>query len=248
MTGNKENLQSKYDGLSEREKTQIEIFLSLYNSIDQQIRKLIRVGKRDSFSHILTELKKKKPSFSRDADYLRMIGDLRNVLVHERFEPGQYLAVPTKIIVKQLESIFERITNPKLVIPTFAKSVTVLSIDDSLADVLRIISEKGFSQFPVYKKNIFKGVLTENGITRWLANHVLNELSLVEFCDVIVEKVLCLEEKRNNYIFLSRNRTVDDLKLQFSNQELLEVVLITEKGHKDESLMGIVTRWDIIRV
>ena len=73
-------------------------------------------------------------------------------------------------------------------------------------------------------------------------------MSLVELEDITVKSVLDMEEERSNYIFVSRNISVAEVKQKFANQELLEVVLITEKGKKNEQLMGIVTRWDILRI
>jgi predicted transcriptional regulator len=196
---------------------------------------------------VLSEFKKTKRTFANEADYLRMIGDLRNVLVHEKCEPYKYLAIPTITIVERLEAILDKLIHPKLAIPTFQKKVDTLSVVNSLADALKIISDKDFSQFPVYKEDSFKGVLTENGITRWLARHVSNELSLIELEEISIKSVLDMEEKRRNYTFVPRDISVDDLKEKFADLELLEVVLITEKGKKNEKLMGIVTRWDILR-
>jgi len=67
------------------------------------------------------------------------------------------------------------------VIPIFQKKGEVLGLSDSLSTVLRVIEKRYYSQFPVYDGNNFKGLLTENGITRWLAHHVSNELSLIEW-------------------------------------------------------------------
>ena len=176
-----------------------------------------------------------------------MIGNLRNVLVHEKSEPYKYLAIPTKIIVEKLEAILDKFIHPKRSIPTFQKKVDTLLLSNSLADALKMISDKDFSQFPVCERDHFKGVLTENGITRWLSHHVSNELSLVDMVDIPVKSVLEMEEKRRNFIFVARTMSVYELKEQFADHELLEVVLITENGKRDEKLMGIVSRWDILK-
>ena len=177
-----------------------------------------------------------------------MIGDLRNVLIHERIEPHRYLAIPTRAIVERLEAILNRLTHPTLVVPTFQRNVEVFYITDSLADVLKKISERDYSQFPVFDKIKFCGVLTENGIVRWLAKHVSAELSLVELEDISIDTVLMMEEKRQNHMFISRKKSVDDVKELFVDYELLEAILITENGNSNEKLMGIVTRWDILGI
>jgi predicted transcriptional regulator len=236
------------DKLSKKNRDLFDRFETSYNSIDRHLRKVLKVGRDISFSRVVSEFEKKNRAFSNDADYLKMIKDLRNVLVHEKCKPIKYLAIPTVSVVERLESIYNKLIHPKLAIPTFQKMVDTLSHGDSLANVLKLIADKDFSQFPVYENGNFRGVLTESGITRWLAHYVLNELSLVELEDIPVKTVLEMEEKRSNFIFISRDISIDNIKENFSNRELLEVVLITESGKKTENLMGIVTRWDILKI
>lgn len=85
--------------------------------------------------------------------------------------------------------------------------------------------------------------LTENGITRWLANHI-GKLALVDFDDERVRTVLKEEEPRKNYLFLPRASSVDEVTSEFAHRPLLEGVLITHYGKSSERLLGMVTRWD----
>ena len=140
------------------------------------------------------------------------------------------------------------VTNPVRVIPTFRRRVETVSLNDNLAKVLKIVTQRNYSQFPVYEAERFRGLLTESGITRWLAQHVTTKLSLVELDDVAVKEVLKSEEARRNYHFVGRDFRVDDLRGLFVLQELLEAVLITASGKETEALLGIATRWDTINL
>jgi len=100
----------------------------------------------------------------------------------------------------------------------------------------------------VYDDKQFHGLLTENGVTRWLAHHVVRTLSLVELDDIPVGKVLQNEEERKNHQFVSRDMRVDDVSALFAKQTLLEAVLITASGKQTEKLLGIATRWDILHL
>jgi CBS domain-containing protein len=91
-------------------------------------------------------------------------------------------------------------------------------------------------------------LLTENGVTRWLAGHVVRTLSLVELDDIRVEQVLRNEEERRNYHFVPRDVRVDDVSALFAKQALLEAALITTNGKETEKLLGIATRWDILHL
>jgi predicted transcriptional regulator len=234
--------------LSQKELNLIERFEAAYNAIDRQLRKVLGKDRTVPFSGLVNEFERKSRSFADDADYLKIVGALCNVLIHEKTEPYKYLAVPIPMIVERLEAMFDQLSHPALAIPTFKTNVETVSMSDSLANVLKKISYKDYSQFPVYSRESFKGLLTENGITRWLAHHVSAELSLVDLEEVFVEEVLRKEEVRENYIFVPRNKTVDKIKDLFASYDLLEAVLITEKGNKIEKLMGIATRWDILKI
>ena len=84
-------------------------------------------------------------------------------------------------------------------------SVESVRSEDSLAQVLRRIAERDYSQFPVYSGTTFQGLLTENGITRWLARHVVSKLSLIELEDITVKQVFPEEEHRPNWRIVPRD-------------------------------------------
>lgn len=230
---------------SSEQRDLLERFEVAYNSIDRWFRKRLSKDRTISFTALLSEFQKTART-AVDCDYLRMIAELRNVLVHEKTKPYQPVAIPTEPVVEALERIWQRLTNPPLVIPRFQRRVETVSLDDTLAHVLNLISQRDYSQFPVYTGEHFRGLLTENGITRWLAHHVSTAMSLVELNEIPVRKVLPEEEKRPNWMFTNRTTTVDDVRALFVAHGLLEAVLITQTGNRKENAMGIVTRWDVL--
>ncbi len=224
----------------------IEQFEADYNAIDQFLRRDLRSDQRESFSYLVRKYSERHAGW-RDVDLLRRIGDVRNAIVHGKTEPYRYLAIPIAAIAKELTICRERLLNPVRAIPTFQRKVATVSSEASLAHVLENIAQQDFSQFPVYDHGRFRGLLTENGITRWLAHHVVSDISLVELGEVPVAHVLPNEETRPNYKFVTQNLSVDDVRGLFISQELLEAVLITRNRKESEALLGIATRWDIIR-
>lgn len=233
------------DRLNNEQRQAIERFEAAYNSIDRHLRHCLSKESSTTFSQLVKEYSQKNP-FSKHRDTLRIAADLRNFLVHEKVAPFQHAAIPTEETVRNLEEIRDQLLNPGRVFPTFQKRVETLSPDESLAKVLKLICQRNYSQFPVYSGQTFKGLLTENGITRWLAHHVTQNFSLIELEDVTVKQILPEEEKRSNWHFVSRIATIEDLKRQFSENDILEAVLITDAGKRSESPLGIVTRWDMV--
>lgn len=234
-------------GLPKEQLDVIEHFEADYNAVDRFLRKALGSIPQMSFTHLVKEYSRKHSGW-RDADLLRTIAELRNVIVHTKTEPYRYIAVPTPAIAQNLQACRDRLENPARVIPTFRRKVETVSVDDTLVRVLKVVTQRDYSQFPVYEAERFRGLLTENGITRWLAHHVATKLSLIELDDVPVKQVLQNEETRNNYQFVAPDMRMDDVSGLFESQELLEAVLITASGKESAKLLGIVTRWDMIHL
>ena len=232
--------------ITEEQRESVQHFLAAYNALDGELRRRCQLGREIVFSRVLNDFAVKHKGWV-DVEYLRTVNDLRNLLVHEPKRAYDYVAIPTTRMVTKLKEVCDRLLNPERVIPKFGRKVETVAPTNSLAQVLRQIAQRDFSQFPIYKDQKFSGLLTENGITRWLAHHVTSELSIIELEEVLVSRVIPEEEKRRNWQFVSRAETVEAVRELFAEKELLEAVLITNSGKSHESLLGIATRWDIIR-
>lgn len=239
------NTASRNAGLSKDQLDVIEQFEADYNKIDRFLRHSLGSEASASFTHLVRVFAQRHAGWP-DRELLGLVAEVRNAIVHGKLEAYRYVAIPAPAIMEQLRACRDRLMHPALAIPTFARKVQTVLIDESLAHVLKVINQQQYSQFPVYEDNRFQGLLTENGLTRWLAHHVATNLTLVELEDVPVREVLRNEEKRKTYHFVARGCRVDDLKALFALYELLEAVLITSTGKESEGLLGIATRWDVL--
>ena len=222
----------------------IDRFESAYNEIDDLMRKLCKLSRNDTFSAALTNYESRF-RMGTDSDFLRSAAELRNVLIHRRTLPIFQMATPTKEVVERLEGIRDRMLNPPKV-SRYMKPVATVSPDDTLADVMRKVFDSDFSQFPVMNGREVTGLLTENGITRWLARKIVCEDSLVETADAKVSDLVMSEEKRKNFIFVPKKMAIAEVREKFRREGMLEAALITETGRKGEKLLGMINRWDLI--
>jgi predicted transcriptional regulator len=177
---------------------------------------------------------------------LRKYTELRNLMIHQREDPGRELVIPSSATVEGLERVLALVLAVPRAIPTFRRAVQTVKPEDSLEFVLGQVLELDYSQFPVYDGPEFRGLLTENGITRWLSHHVKTVLEIVDLRQARVREVLGDEEKRQNACFLSARALVPQVVAAFTDQPLVEAVLITASGSRDEPPQGIATRWDIL--
>lgn len=233
--------------LSQEEQTRCQIFLSTFNEIEAYLRQTLKENEQTEFKKLIDQYIDRHKAWRSDRQKLRNLADLRNVLVHQTTEPNQYPAVPSERTIKQLKQFCDRLINPLKVIPTFQRDVETLTPERSLTWVFQRINECDYSQFPVYAGDRFIGLLTENGITRWLAHHTVTKLTLIECEEIFIENLLPEEEVRLNCSFIARNTSVDEVIEQFSDNLFLEAVLITQNGKENEKLLGIATRWDILK-
>lgn len=231
--------------LSDEQQRLLERFEAAYNRIDRELHNL--TDEDGTFSYVLDRYRERRRSW-RDADELKRLSRLRNVIVHDKVEAYRYAAIPTPEAVDRIEAIYAQLSSPKTAHGEFRREVIKVDADDSVEEVLKTIYKHDFSQFPVYDERKFMGLLTENGITRWLSQYIQNHDSLIELDDIKVETLLEAEGKRANYTFVGRDETLDEVVYLFEKNPLLEAALITEAGEEHQALLGIVTRWDVIGV
>ncbi len=216
-----------------------------YNTIDHHLRATIGHRRRVPFPSLIEQAVALN---GEDRELLALTSRIRNLLVHARTKPGEFAVTPSVSVVASLELLQRRLTRPDRAIPTFERVVERLVVSDSLAKVLKRIRDRDYSQFPVFDGLAFRGLLTENGVTRWLARYVTTEMSLVELEDVLVKSVLRQEEDpKTNWAFVSARETVDRVRQLFAEAETLEAVLITPSGRPTGDLVGIATRWDMLK-
>ena len=222
------------------ELARIERFIAAYNTLDDWIQR--ELGTEQSFRSAVDLFAKRHPWW-RDADTLRTFAALRNFLIHEKVRPFDYPAVPGEGAVREIEAIRDRLLQPKLVGEHFAREVLTLAPDDTLREALKLMHQRGFRRFPIYRNKRCAGLLTERGIARYLAELTYNGERFD--ADVPLVKVLPRETKRANYRFAAPHLSVMQIAFWFHEQTFLETVLIAEGGNDRGELRGIVTRGDV---
>ena len=167
------------------------------------------------------------------------------------------LFFPTSAAVAQIGDILQRLRRPRAVRDTHCLCpVLTLSPDDPLSRVLALVRANDFSQFPIYGDGRFHGLLTENGVTRWLAYHNEAWGAPSDFRGVLIRDLLALQEQSAaeaergwaNAEFAPEDAQIDHLAFRFSQNPALEAVLVTPNGTPEEPPTGIVTRWDVLHL
>lgn len=221
-------------------------FIDAYNEVDAHMRRQLGLGGGPGFLSVLNQYIEKHGRIP-ELRELKLFAELRNVAVHMQSLVNPAF-VPSDKAVERLEQIRDRLLSPPLAGSAFRRKVVTVAQSDSLAGVLDLVRQNDFSQFPVYDGPALIGLLTENGITRWLAQHVNSSGSLVELVDHSVAEVLKDDRKSLNFKVVGREVPVDVVQDLFADHANLEAVIVTNSGKPSETPLGIATQWDVARL
>ncbi len=224
-------------------------FLSAFNKIADYLRRMTKEKKETSFSALVTKASNSDHAVRRYATDLLEFNDLRNAIVHERTD-SHVIAEPNDEAVRQIEHVVSVVTSPPEVYSLLKGNVLTLKINDSVADAVKATLDHSFSQIPIYENEKFVALLTTDTIARWLGACVKEDIFSLR--ETPLESVLKYTEEPDNYCFLGRNTTVFTALEKFHEYEQtgkrLEAMLITQNGKQMETLLGIITVWDLPRI
>jgi CBS domain-containing protein len=188
-------------GLTKKQRDDIEEFLHLFADVESALKKRLGRSANDTtgISMLINGCVEKNPYWTEPANRLRNLADIRNLLTHQRGSAIGYPIAVTPFSLLALREIMEHLRKPEPVSDRYRKKVITVSDQDSLASVLAMVFENGFSQFPVFSGDRFSGLITENEITRWLGRQVKANSVDVNLEAVTVRMVLKGKRKRSVY-------------------------------------------------
>ncbi len=231
-----------------------ERFIAAYNRIDREMTRRAKLDRYVGFAQLVRRLARTDATIAQFADELLEYGDLRNAIVHDAVEPGRIIAEPHPDVVERMEHIAAVLEQPPLVTPEFERKVYTVRSQDSILDVMALIRRLGYTQFPIYdQEGSFTGLLTDRCLARWLTFELEKVRSNSLEAITVAEVAAYDKTQGKNVTFLAKDATIFDAYNEFerrigTDRPRLEAILITERGRKDEPLLGIITPWDILRI
>lgn len=236
-------------------KNLINEFKNLYTELETEVRK-----KDPEFGHHkklgLNNIEKSSLfSSKKEKIFIEACKEMRNILQHEKAqfkgEAVDYFA-PTEEIIEILRNIIERIKNPELVkeISIPLNKIYSKKLDDFISPAMKEMSEKIYTHIPILDdNNVVIGVFSENTIFSYLLDEKIIEIS-EKMTFKNLEKYLDVDKHLSEiFKFVKRNTTIIEAKKIFENElnenKKIGMVFITERGKKDEPILGIFTPWDL---
>ncbi|MBG9982004.1 CBS domain-containing protein [Aerococcaceae bacterium DSM 111020] len=230
--------------------TNYEKFLRAFNTLHETLGKKLNQPNLQ-FGALLKVAEKNRDkvvmNYLSELDFYR---EFRNFLVHQATIEKPPVAEPNDFIIDEINDIIASIENPKKVYELFINEVIHFNMEDSLSTVLRVVNEKEYSQFPVFNNNELIGLVSENGITRFLAESVNDDI--ISIVETKVKDVIDQDEAKGSISIVNSNTLIHDVEEIF-NKKLHEgnsffAILVSNRGHKiekPEDIVGIITPWDL---
>ncbi|PMC33732.1 hypothetical protein CJ195_26885 [Bacillus sp. UMB0899] len=236
------NTQQASSDLAER-------FEVAFNQIHHVLKQLNPYEHNDAFMKLLSDASRKHTYIQSFYGDLKQFAKLRNALVHERRQTNTYIATPHEKVVKQIEQISSFLSAPPKVLTIATKTVVYLHSNDSLEYVIKMMNSSSYNQFPIYENEKFSFLLTEGGLTSWLASHIKD--GRIDLNQSTARDLKRFEDD-HNVSFISKHKNIlelEDLFEEYFQKQLkLEAVIVTENGSPYEKPLGIITSWDLIEI
>ncbi|MDQ1144254.1 CBS domain-containing protein [Bacillus sp. SORGH_AS 510] len=225
-----------------------ERFEAAFNRIHKCLMKLVRNARSDSFK-VLLDSGNSHAIIRTHRHDLYQYAKLRNALVHEKIKERYYIAEPNVDVVTHIEMIADRFEQPVTVLSIASSPVLYYKEETPLMDIMKVVDKLSISIFPIYDASgAFKGLLTSEGIIRWLSKQPSSTISI----EKVRVRDLMVHEKPHEVVFVKKEADIFEVEEIFEDtflaQKKLEAVIITENGKATEKLLGIITSWDLVEI
>ncbi|WP_100402684.1 CBS domain-containing protein [Bacillus sp. FJAT-42315] len=219
-----------------------------FNRIHQQLKQLAPKQAQHSFIEILHTCAQQHASVRTHLDELKQFAKLRNAIVHQKTDTHSYIAEPHEEIVKRIEQIDALISKPADALSIASKPVCMVELHTPLAEVLQMMKQFSYSEYPVFTKGVCKGLLTGKDILKWMAHQQID--GSTNLFEVTVQDLLP-EQSTSTLAFIKKEANVFDVEYLFEgyqqSNKKLEAILITPNGTSEELPIAMITSWDLTK-
>ena len=222
-------------------------FISAYNTVDAKLRAMYRGKGNLQFTDLVRRCAEFNPTVKKYEEELLSFAKLRNAIVHESTRE-RVIAEPCNDVTRLFTHIAELLSSPPKLSVLKEKPVTGIEGKATLAEAVMLMSEKHYSNLPVYHGRRLLGVLNNRRVVRVIGLALTRGEDLPEALKATCADVLVESDMLNYYKLLSRDDTVQAAIDAFTENRRLLAVLVTERGNAGGSMVNIITASDLPRL
>ncbi|MFI3621134.1 CBS domain-containing protein [Vagococcus fluvialis] len=224
-------------------------FNHAFNELHALIAEKTGENPNTNFGVLLDKAEKNNKIVKHYKQQLDVFRQFRNILTHKTYSETEAIAIPSDTLINEIQEITSKIKYSKKVKDLFESEVICFDIKDPIIDVLKAIEKNGYSQFPVFEEGKLKGIVSENGITNFLAKSISDDI--ISISEILVSDVIELDEKISAYKIINANKSIYDIEEMFSSNGIANnILLITKDGkvNSKEDFTGVITPWDMPKI
>lgn len=215
--------------------TNYEQFIILCNKFTRLLSDTYELKSTSTMGQVIRILRNRHPLIKQHFEALDSYADLRNVLVHEKYD-RVVLAQPSDHVIRHFEWIYESLLTPVTLKDLMVKEVITIDANASFRSLLELIKKYGFTHYPVFEDGNFLGVFTDSGVTHALAQMPFEKLtelyqstikSLIQFDEHIKDVLVVLQKDSIFDVF-------DAIQQHKKNIETILIVTQTPLLHENQ--------------
>lgn len=238
---------SDIEKMSEEERTSL--FLSQFKSFEAYLERFMNKSKYTSYSQCLNVLYKNKSIKGLDGDaydFLRSVGELRNIISHHND-----ICSPSIDFLYRFVSLSDAFMHPlkSIDIATPFDRMLKAKVDDKVSEVIRKMKAKSFTHVPVIEDNMLVGVFSISSFFELAAKGSFSYSLQTRISDLVIELDSHSSEK---FVFVSKETPGEYLKQMFvktvEHEKRTAVIFVTKDGNKDSKLLGMITQTDLLKL
>lgn len=223
--------------------TRADQFIQLYNQLENWLRKRAKEDNYVTFNSLLERVSRNNNVIARYESFLKSMGALRNVIVHDKDYPELIIAEPRQDVLDKFKDICDEIYDPPKLIKYSTRNFEIYHLSTSLAKILPVMSGNDYSQVIVANQDRMYGLITREGIAQWIEANIQNDI--ISIRDTFIKDIIKYE-KEESWIYLNRRTNVYEGIDAFSHaKRRIQALIISQNGKPNEKPLGLVTLWDL---
>lgn len=233
--------------------TNAEIFIEKYKELEQAVRAEYSLSDGDSISFYLGH-KTKYKKYQEDIAYCQKV---RNFFAHNGKLPDgvnkSFAIEPNDCMVEFITRLIDNIKNRERCIDVAVRlnEVYWCRMNHNVRTAVRIMAEGGFTHVPVLEGGRVVGVFDELSVIRYLSSSEHNEIDQNLRFSQIKDFITFDKRGLKGFVFVASNLYAEELRemidIAYSEGRRIKMAFVTAGGKQDETLLGIITPWDLIK-
>lgn len=230
--------------------------LNLYNDLDALLQKRYHDNDRNRSMIMRYSLELQRSPYSKAIERGRLLNSIRiirNILIHDLDMNRDSLIQISPKLLDTLKYEIKLLEDPKTAIDisTHIDKLLKASMTDKIVDVFVKMAEKGYMQLPVLNKNgsLF-GVISPNALLYFMseATDLRPDCTIQDMSKYLtIDMHIC-----EHYAFVGKDDDVEAVSSIFDDYykkgKKLAMVFVTEHGKENETILGIITAYDIVHL